>query len=176
MKTEFVLRNKLGTQETSRVLEPEGILRGQRLWKGISEGGQMQRSDSAIRGSANTPSSGKREYGFQNSKSSVQEEILGWWTGTVTAIQRKTFTAEIIDLDNRQSIAEIERRAVGAAQQGDIQKGARFVYSVSRKDEPGGARTESAFQFLPPYIWSDTDERYVEKRVKELYQDYSEFS
>lgn len=176
MKTEFVPRDKLDTKEASRALEPERIFRGQRWWKGISEGGQMQGSDSAIRGSANTTSPGKREYGFQDIKSSVQEEILGWWTGTITAIQRKTFTAEMIDLDNRQSIAEIERRAVGAAQQGDIQKGARFVYSVSRKDEPGGARTESALQFLPPYIWSDADERYVEKRVKELYQDDSQLS
>jgi hypothetical protein len=174
MKTTFVPRDRLSTQEMSRVPEPEGMFRSQRLWKGISEGGQMQRSDSAIQGSANTASPGKREYGFENIQSSVQEEILGWWTGTVTAIQGKTFTAEIIDLDNRQSLTEIERRAVGAAQQGDIQKGARFVYSVSRKDEPGGARTESAFQFIPPYIWSEADASYVEKRVKELYKDDSQ--
>jgi hypothetical protein len=108
-------------------------------------------------------------------ESSVHEEILGWWTGTITAIKDKTFMAELCDLEDRKSVMEMERRSVGEAQEGDIHLGARLVYSISRKEDLGGAKVEGQLQFLPPYLWSPGDDKYIEDRVKELYEDDSHY-
>ena len=101
------------------------------------------------------------------------EEILGWWQGRIVSVREKdkVFETELIDLDGKDSIAEIEFGSAGDSQQGDIRVGARFVFSVVRVDGPGGVETKSHLQFLPAYRWSKKDAANIEKRLNELFED-----
>ena len=100
----------------------------------------------------------------------IREEILAWFNGEITSIRGKSFLAELTDLEGKQSFIEVERRAFEPHEQGDIREGARFVYSVYRRIEPGGSTTSSTMQFLPPYVWSQAHEKYIEQRARQLYQ------
>jgi hypothetical protein len=173
MKTQVIEKELIGTSSPLEHPVPEAIFKGNKYWLEISHYAQRQDSQSAFGAASNEATARTSAVKYEDIEPSVSEEILGWWTGTITAIQDKTFMAELFDLDDRKSIVEMERRDVGEAQEGDIQIGARLVYSISRKQDQGGAKVESQLQFIPYYLWSTESELYIEKRMKELYEDDS---
>jgi hypothetical protein len=99
----------------------------------------------------------------------ANEEILAWFQGTVLSVGASSFEVELCDLEGTESVAVIEKRAAGHAQQGDIREGARFVYYVSRIDQIDGANTLSRIEFLPSYIHQSADEPLITQRLLELY-------
>lgn len=107
----------------------------------------------------------------QGKEAEEYEDILGWWQGNIISVHAKTFEAELQDLDGRQSIAVIEKKSAGHAQQGEIRQGARFIYYVSRVERIDGAKTQSSIQFLPPYLHSERDKEVIKRRMAQLFEE-----
>ena len=104
------------------------------------------------------------------------QEILGWWVGRVTNINyaKKTFEAELADIDGIVSVADIDFRSVDEIHRNDIRVGGRFTYAIYREADLGITEGKTSLEFLPGYVYSSKDAHYIEKRLNELYGDSEE--